>query len=37
MDEYHKKLLEELPSLCHWHHAIDLGEGIGNLNKNKGN
>jgi len=28
MDEYHKKLLEELPSLGHWHHAIDLGEGI---------
>lgn len=28
MDEYHKKLLEELPTLGHWHHAIDLGEGI---------
>jgi len=27
-DDYHKKLLEELPSLGHWHHAIDLGEGI---------
>jgi len=28
MDEYHKKLLEELPTLGHWHHSIDLGEGI---------
>lgn len=27
MNEYHKKLLEELPTLGHWHHAIDLGEG----------
>jgi len=28
MDEFHKKLLEELPTLGHWHHSIDLGEGI---------
>ena len=28
MDDYHKKLLEELPSLGLWHHAIDLGDGI---------
>lgn len=28
MDDYHKKLLDELPSLGTWHHIIDLGEGI---------
>jgi len=28
MDEYHKKMLEELPKLDVWHHAINLGDGI---------
>lgn len=27
MDSYHKKLLEDLPSLGSWYHNIDLGEG----------
>jgi len=33
LDDYHKKLLEELPNLGSWHHAIDLGEGYRTVNK----
>jgi len=33
MDDFHKELLKELPSLKTWHHIIDLGEGISTAKK----